>query len=704
VGELRPAGQGGLPSIRFRGNGQNRKFFNNFAMNQTATAAEKNATAAAGSSWSHQRILLVGCVLVAGFKLWLVGDDEIVAQANPLDQLRYLEMARALAHGQWLGGDDPLTLIREPGYPGWVAVIHGLGLPLRLATELFLVAAAYLFCTALLRAGASPALALVAYAVLVLEPHSLVVNRDALPAGFYLPLLLCALAGLVWSAHATRPARMLAHAGWCGLALGLLWATRPEKPLLLAAVAVFASFHLAAGLWRGDSRRAALRRSAVLVGVPLCGIALVAGGIAAINHRHYGIFATTGVRAPGYLAANRALLSIEHVAPTRFVPVPRDVRERAYRVSGALRELRPTLEGRSWARAVSCNIDGVCDDIGAGYFRWLLREAAAAAGHMASPAEADAFFRRIADDLEGACRTGELPCRRSSTSFLHPHPETYLPHLGSSLRRVLAKAFGGGNPHVWDAPRDHPATPLRTRRLFDEVANRRGERTGNGRVIVRGWAAAEQDPIQRAALHTTWGRHASQPGAGREGPAGLASEPVPFHFEIAKRTRAFAMAAPVLVFERESGATTKIPLSRAIHAPEIREGVQVTIDSFEETGHDGLPRRVARTALWIAHPLFYAAVSALGLLAAAALLLRFRSGRLADPALGVCLTLGVLVAARFALLVLVDSSSFPARSSRFVYPAVSLHGCAMLLLIEQGLRNLRSLRKGPRRRREAQRH
>jgi hypothetical protein len=638
----------------------------------------------------RQRTLLVGCALLAGFKLWLVAGDEIVARANPLDQLRYLEMARTLAQGRWLGAYDHLTLIREPGYPAWVALVHQMGPPLRLATEALLVAAAALLCAALLRAGTSLAVALASYAVLVLEPHSLVVNRDALPASFYLSVQLCALAGLVWSVQATRLRWMAVHAGWSGLALGVLWATRPEKLLPLVAVAAMASFDLVAGRWRGDPWGSALRRTAVLTSVPLFGIAIVAGGVAAINERHYGVFATTGVTAPGYLAANRALISIEHTAPRRFVPVPRDVRERAYRVSSAFRELRPILEGPSWARGASCNIDDVCDDIGAGYFRWLLRDAAAAAGHMASPAEADAFFRRIADDLEAACRRGALSCRWRPASFLHPYPETYLPHLGVSLRRVAAMAFSAGDWGVWDAPGDHPATPPRVRRLFDEMANRRGERTGNGHVTVRGWAGAEGDPITRVALHTTWTRVDSLIDEGSKEPSGVDSRRTPFHFEIDKRTRAFSLSAPVLVFERASGTTTKVPLFRAINAPGVHDGVQVTIDSFEETGQEGLPRRAVRTALWIAHPLFYAGVSALGLLAAAALLLPFRRGRFADPLFGVFLMLAALVAARFALLVLVDASSFPARSSRYVYPAVSLYGCAVLLLIEQGVRNLRN--------------
>jgi hypothetical protein len=629
------------------------------------------------------------CLLLAGFKLWLIASDEVVAWASPLDQQRYLEMALALTRGQWLGGYDHLTLIREPGFSGWVALVHHLGPPLRLATEVLLLSAAGLFCTALLRAGASPLAAAACYAVLALEPHSLVVNRDAMPAGFYLPVLLCALAGLIWCARAASSRRMLAHAAWAGLALGVLWATRPEKPLLLVPLGAVAVFELAAAPRRGGSRRSAFRRAAVVAGVPLCGIAVVAGGIAAINHHRYGVFATTGVTGPGYLAANRALISIEQTLPRRFVPVPAETRERAYRVSAGLRELRPALEGASWARAVTCRIDRVCDDVGAGYLRWLLRDAAAAAGHMGSPAEAEAFFQAIADDLDAACASGELRCRRSFASFLHPYPETYLPHLGRSFRQVLGKAFSPGDLLVWDAPLDTPSTPQRVRRLFDDVANRREALTDNGRVTVRGWASAGSDPIVAAALHTTWQRLESPLDAG--GPEAAASDArrLPFAFEVDKRTRDFSIAAPLLVFERESGAETRIPLLRAVRAPEVRDGVQVTVDFFEETGWEAPPRRWARMALWIVHPFFYGAISALGLLAAAVLLLPFRPGRFADPAFGVFAVLAVTVAARFALLVLIDASSFPARSSRYVYPAVSLYGCAMLLLIEQAVRNLR---------------
>jgi hypothetical protein len=118
--------------------------------------------------------------------------------------------------------------------------------------------------------------------------------------------------------------------------------------------------------------------------------------------------------------------------------------------------------------------------------------------------------------------------------------------------------------------------------------------------------------------------------------------------------------------------------------------VAVEIDSYQETRREDPRRRIARTALWLSHPPLYAALTAAGLLAVVALAWPRRRDRFCDPAIGVIAMLLGWVIARIALLVLVDASSFPARSSRYVYPVVSPYACAMLLLVEQGLRNLRA--------------
>ena len=62
-------------------------------------------------------------VAVAALALWLAWGDEIAAQARPHDHQLYAEMAFEMGRGRWLGDYDHMTLIREPAYPGWVAMV-----------------------------------------------------------------------------------------------------------------------------------------------------------------------------------------------------------------------------------------------------------------------------------------------------------------------------------------------------------------------------------------------------------------------------------------------------------------------------------------------------------------------------------------------------------------------------------------------------
>jgi hypothetical protein len=639
----------------------------------------------------------LGCALVVGLKLWLVVQDEVLARAVPHDQQRYAEMAFELIQGRWLGEYGHMTLIREPAYPLWVALVHGTGIPLRLAAEGLLAAAALLFAAALVGAGLPPALALACFAIVVLQPHSLLVNRELLPAGFYLPLLLCALAGLLMAARA-EGRRRLAHAAWTGLALGVLWTTRPEKPLLVAVVAGFALLDVAARRARGAPWRLALGPAALVAAVAALGIGTVSATLAGINYRHYGAFLTSDLSAPGFAAANAALLAIEHDSPRRFVLVPRDVRQRAYAVSPAFRELRPTVEAPSWAASVSCVLVRVCDDLAGAWFMWTLREAAAEAGHMGSAAESDAFFQRIADELGEATARGALPPPRATFGFLHPYPGIYAPYLWTSLRRVARRIGMPGDGPDWDPPRDQASTPVELRQLFDQVANRREGLTSAGPVTVAGWALAERDPIARISLRRARPRGAAGPAApagslelaGKESGAlpGAPNQRLSFRFAIEKATGAFRSMEPSIEFTRESGATTALPLPEAGGWAE-RDGIRLTVVEIAEGESGSAPRRGVRKALWIGHALLVRAVTLVGCLAAVALLIPPWRGRLAEPVYAVLGLVAVVVVARVAMLSAIDASSFPTWSSRYVYAAVSLYSCGMLLLIYAAVRHLR---------------
>jgi hypothetical protein len=108
---------------------------------------------------------------------------------------------------------------------------------------------------------------------------------------------------------------------------------------------------------------------------------------------------------------------------------PKDARQRAYSVSPAARELESYFEGlhgKQWAAAShtyprpwgcadapqSCNTE-----ILSGWFVWALRDAVTVAGGYRSAADIDAYYTRLAKEINAACDSDLIPCRDKRASL-----------------------------------------------------------------------------------------------------------------------------------------------------------------------------------------------------------------------------------------------------------------------------------------------
>ncbi len=617
--------------------------------------------------------LWLAVAAVCTLQLWLAFPSEIVASANPYDQIRYLEMAESIGDGEWLGPFDVMTLTRDVGYPSWIAAVHITGMPLRIANELLLMGAGLLLCLALVRSGIPAGIAGLLFATLALQPHGMLVMRDLLPSSFYAALLLVSLAGMLFSVTARTDAWQRVHLIWTAIALGMLWTTRPEQMLIVVLVLTFGACRFALARSSVTSIGAALGRSALAMAVLAAGIGFVVGSVAALNYAHYGVWRTSDYKAPGFAAASRVLLSIVHENPRRLVPVPFDVRERAYAVSPAFAALRPALEAPSWARGVSCNMDDVCDDLAGGYFRWILREAVAQQVDSRSAAALDAGLAQIAHELERACDSGALQCQRSLSSFLHPYPETYIPHLLDSLRRVFNRMASSGGVRDRAPARDAVNLNINLQDKFDYVANRRTEfaHLRRDRIVV--WAHATADPIVSARFDIA-GHRSEVP---LEVEKDAAERGYRLRFEAEQLDERPLTRYPVVELERASGATTRAPIP-LLGASSTVDGVSLETERWDQPQPVGAAQTRVRGALWTVHAGLIRLASLAGVVSL--ITLSGARGRTWDAALVAIALMGVAVASRLALLTMVDASSFPAFSTRYIYPTVSLFSGVMMLL------------------------
>lgn len=407
----------------------------------------------------HRWGWLAAAAALVALKLWLVSAQSIfvIGYASHDDAL-FLNRAQDLLRGEWLGSYQQLTLAHAPMYPLFIAAVWLLHLPLFTAQHLLYVAACGLLLLALRPLVASRLLRLGLFAVLLFNPvtfdaeiHARVLRQNLLPA-----LALLVLAGFIGT-HARRSGSKRGLLAWlllAGFALAAFWLTRNESVWILPGTGLLVAA-TALAFWR---ERLPDRWSRLgLLGLPVLVWAAALLTVSTLNWRHYGVFTTTEFKQADFNDAYGALSRIEPERWRRFIPVPREVRERLYPLSPAFAELQPYLEGElgeAWAgiSGTVLHIPAKEREIGAGWFMWALRDAVIKAGHGNSGADVAAYYRRLAAEINDACARGLIKAGPRRSGFLPPLRPEHLEPFKQSARSALTMIVAFEQMTVRSAP------------------------------------------------------------------------------------------------------------------------------------------------------------------------------------------------------------------------------------------------------------
>lgn len=392
-------------------------------------------------------------ITLAIIKLWLVNGQTIYAIGfSGHDDRLFLNLASGLLHGHWLGPYNNLTLAKGPFYPLWIATTFMLGVPLLLSQHLLYVTACTIFVIAVRPLLPRPIMLLLVYAVLLFNPISYTnvvmtrVFRDGIYPALTILVVACTI-GLL--GRHDRPLKsLLFWSTGLGFALSAFWLTREEGVWIMPSILIIISFAAVSIL---KTKPIDWRRLSLLCILPFVIWVIAIGTVAGINKAYYGVFSTVEFKSHDFLAAHGALLRVKHAHWQPYIPVPKETRERIYKVSPAFAELRPFLEGdlgKGWSQN-SCRELSVCDDIGGGWFMWAFRDAVAGAGHYASGAPAVNYYRRLASEINAACADRKLDCFAKRVSMMPPwHAEYARPLLNTIVRAAVFLAkFENFNAH-----------------------------------------------------------------------------------------------------------------------------------------------------------------------------------------------------------------------------------------------------------------
>src|SRR5205085_7219714 len=83
--------------------------------------------------WRARTAIGAAYALVALASLWMRGGMPIHVFESGADDYLFIKLAAYLKNGEWLGPYDSMTLVKGMAYPGFIALSHLAGIPLKLA-------------------------------------------------------------------------------------------------------------------------------------------------------------------------------------------------------------------------------------------------------------------------------------------------------------------------------------------------------------------------------------------------------------------------------------------------------------------------------------------------------------------------------------------------------------------------------------------
>jgi hypothetical protein len=378
------------------------------------------------------RIPVAVVAVVVAFKLWITSYIRTVPLYAPHDATNFLDHAQTILAGAWFGNYSSLTLIKGAFFPAYLAAISELGLGVNLAHQLTYLFACWIACLAIAPIVRTRAALLGIGIVLVFNPMtfdymSWVTYRSQVSGTLSLLTVAC-----VAALYVRRDRVVRARIPWAiglGFSLGALWLTREEGIWIVPCVFVLAGACVYHELRR---RRVDDVSPAPLLLVPSAIWVAMVGIVTALNGHYYGWAVTTELQSREYIAAYGSLERIAHAASGPAVPIPKEAREIAYRVSPLARELDPFIDGaqaqRGWFSA-SCGSGYSCTDIAGGWIHWSIRGAVQLAGYYDSGEHARSFYSGMSEQIDRACDAHKIRCG--------PKRRSLAPRLSGQLGPVV---------------------------------------------------------------------------------------------------------------------------------------------------------------------------------------------------------------------------------------------------------------------------
>ena len=395
--------------------------------------------------------VIIACVAAALIKLLLCVNMPLNVHAGAtFDDVWALRAADFISSGQWLGPYDSTTLIKNIGFPLYLAACIKLGAGYLIPTSLIYIAASAYFTLAVRPLFKRSWMLLVIFLLILFNPVSFATEtfqrlyRNSITAAQVLLIFgsYIAVYARAKSEGSPRAGTLIVWILVGAASLAWFWITR-EDSVWIAPFVIVATVVICAVFIRSNLRRGIAVVLCVCMLLPVLCTGATIAAVRSTNQSNYGVSVLAEINEGNFSRMIKDLYAIEPQAlpENQRVACPHECLERAYEASPSLKRVKTQVENRfyRWGDVIDSNPGD--REVNGGEFFWVLRLAANDAGLYTSATEIDAFYAKVADEIESAFASGALAQRPvMPSSIMTPWRGEYANELPAAFADIYVQA------------------------------------------------------------------------------------------------------------------------------------------------------------------------------------------------------------------------------------------------------------------------
>jgi hypothetical protein len=588
------------------------------------------------------------------------------------DDALFWGRAWEMLNGNWLGPYDHMTLSKGPGFSIFLALNAASGIPITLSISLLYLFGCYLFYQTLNLISSRHLINLLIFSVVLFIPE--IFPTRIIRDNIYPAFSLIVVSGVfrICFCNEIKKYKAIAY----GLCAGFFWSIREEGVWLVPGIVVMCVMFLLKYWIENDVSRiySVLHRLIFFV----ISAFIFVGTLMAINFHYYKSYVLVDFKSHHFSETLKLLNGIRVDSELSHVPVQKSKRDLAYQVSPTFDTLRPFFEDEknNW-KLPGCNYySWTCGDYAGGWFMWAFRDGVASLGHYKSARDAEAFYKKVFEEITVACNSKKIQCNHHILPFIPKLSKEQYQTIPAKLQDGFHILMHKNLQYTSAGESMDPIDMLNNVRLF--LRNPFTALSPSENVSkIHGWYYENNDEWIRLKCES------DEQGIARAPSRDIANAFDNSKAEYQRFSIPIRKDVECQIENREASISTSEIIRGGGGSYKIGSGTFYVENVGTPSGNNirNLSLRLKNKIAW----LYGNAISLtfyIGLFCYAAhtLLLISRKVRL-SPAYILCTALCVSVLARLLILTLVDVSSFPAVNSLYLGPAFTMFYSAIAISI-----------------------